>query len=350
MKIFNIPINNFGVPFDKWWKRVIMHFLIGLVVSAIVCYFAYPDYSLYFRLAFLYFLSDIFQAFTHMLIYMKLDERYDWMEDTRKRIFYSISLHTIGTFANYFTVPLFYLHFVFHLTFVEAFYGLLGFWFIPIGIVAFVMVFAVAGDFFKNWKKSLAFEEKLKAELMNYKYESLRNQINPHFLLESFQFLKKLVKTNSEQASEFILNISNLYRHVLEVKDQEFITISEELKFIQPYIELLKLRFGDRLKITFEVEANQEDIIPPLCLQFLIENAIETNIVSDHQKLEIHISMKDEHIEVKNTKNSDKKLLEILNSKMQHLTQQYQQYSSKPIEFIEQDDSILTKLPILKQV
>jgi uncharacterized membrane protein (DUF485 family) len=354
MKIFDIPVKDFAVPFDKVWKRLLMHFLINLIVGAIVYPLWMPDLEyqliLYLKVSMFFFTGDISQAFIHLLIYIKLNKRYDWLKDTKKRVTYAIVLHTVGTFAIYFTVPCLYMYFVFHLPIAEAFSNLLYTWIIPIAIVGFVMVFAVAGEFFKNWKSSLASEEKMHAEMMNYKYESLRNQINPHFLLDSFSLLKKLVFKDQETAVQFIQKISSLYRHVLEVKDKEFILLKEELEYVNSYISLLKLRYEGQLKIDVNIIAEKDDLVAPLSLQRLIENAVESNIGSEEDLLEIGVKRTEGCIEISNSKNQSKRYVDLHTVSLKNLEQQYEFYSKKRIEFQETQTTFAVKIPILKQV
>lgn len=352
MKIFNIPVKDFATPFDKIWKRILLHFLISLVVGVIVYPFWIPDlgYELipYLKVSMFFFTGDISQAFIHILIYIKLNQNYDWLKHTKKRVMYGIVLHTVGTFAVYLTVPAVYICLVFDLAITDAVQLLMSTWILPLGIVAFVMVFAIAGEFFKNWRKSLASEEKVEAEMMNYKYESLRNQINPHFLLESFSLLKKLVFKDQQKAVHFIQVISDLYRHVLEVKDNEFILLSEELKYVSSYITLLKLRYENQLDISLNLTAEADDLVAPLSLQILIENAVESNISSGNDLLKITVKRIDQHIEISNSKNGSKEYIDIHATSLKNLEQQYEFYSKAPVQFLETATTFSVKIPILK--
>lgn len=354
MRIFDIPVKEFAVPFDKVWKRVLLHFSISLVVGVIVYPLWIPDMEYlvipYLKVSMFFFVGDISQAITHIFIFFKLNYKYDWLKDTRERVIYGIVLHTIGTLAVYLSISPAYLYLVFDLPLADAFQTLLQTWIIPVAIVSFVMVFAVAGEFFKNWKSSLASEEKMQAEMMNYKYESLRNQINPHFLLNSFSLLKKLIFTDQEKAVQFIQNISNLYRHVLEVKDKEFILLKEELEYVSSYVSLLKLRYGGQLKIDLQIIAENDDLVAPLSLQLLIENAIESNISSEQDLLEIEVKRTDGFIEITNSKNPSKRYLELHAVSLKNLEQQYEFYSQKRIELRETTTTFAVKIPVLKQV
>ena len=349
MRVFGMPFKLFGQPFDQPWKRLLLHLVISVVAAIASMPAYYPDFSYIYKITFLIFVGDVTQAFFHILAFYHLQKRYDWMEDTAKRVSWGIFWHTFITLFVFFTVTVACFAIINQFTFTDSFFILLNYWFIPLSIGIVVIVFAVAGEFFRNWKKSLASEEKLKAELMNYKYESLRNQINPHFLLDSFQSLKKLVRSNPWQASEFILKISNLYRHVLEVKDKEFISLKEELTYLQPYIDLLQFRYGKRLNISLDIDPGADDLIPPLSLQFLVENAVENNLKELNDHLVITILVKDDTIIIENSKQPNKNLLEILSEKIEHIRQQYHFYASRPIDLLETPETFTVKLPILKQ-
>ncbi len=349
VKVFNVPIHHFGAPFNRIEKRILLHVVIAIFISSIVTLPSSQGFDYFLKFFVLIFMGDMFQAFSHILVSIKLEEKYDWIKDTTKRVVYGIFWHTFATFANYFTIPAVILVIAFDLSFSGAFSALIHLWYLPISLVAFVLVFAVAGQFLINWKKSLAAEEKLQAEMMNYKYESLRNQINPHFLLDSFQSLKKLVFQDQQKAAIFIQKISDLYRHVLDVKDKEFIPLKEELKFIEPYIELLKTRYGDKVVIRPNIQPDHDDLIAPMTLQFLIENAIENSYRSNGKPFNINLKKENGQILVSNSRQNQKSDLDMMNSKLKNIQQQYQFYSKKPVEMVESADEFLVKLPILKQ-
>src|SRR5690606_27591961 len=103
MKILGVPVNQFGSPFNKWWKRVVMNLAIGFVVALFFLPSCNYDPDKYYKLALMFGVHDISQAFLHMLVFYKLRERYDWITHTRQRVWYGIVLHTTATFAAYFT-------------------------------------------------------------------------------------------------------------------------------------------------------------------------------------------------------------------------------------------------------
>jgi len=125
--------------------------------------------------------------------------------------------------------------------------------------------------------------------MLAYKYESLRNQINPHFLFNSLNVLSDLVYDDQVLAIKFIRQLSDLFRYILDSRDKELVPLSEELEFIRSFTFLLKTRFEQKLTIDIEVQPGQNDYIVPMTLQLLIENAVKHNEVSEAFPLRIQI-------------------------------------------------------------
>lgn len=137
-------------------------------------------------------------------------------------------------------------------------------------------------------------EEKLKRERIEFQFENLKSQINPHFLFNSFNTLATLVEEDQEIALNYIDHLADFYRSLLSFKDVDLITLQKEIELTNNYIFLLKQRFGDRLIV--ENRIREEDLqlkIPPLTLQLLIENAVKHNVVSKEFPLTVEIFTKD---------------------------------------------------------
>lgn len=133
-------------------------------------------------------------------------------------------------------------------------------------------------------------EEKLRRERIEFQFENLKSQLNPHFLFNSFNTLATLIEENQEVALSYIDNLSDFYRSILSYKDVDLVTVEEELHLTNNYIFLLKERHGDRLHVTLDIpEWLRQRKVPPLTLQLLIENAVKHNIVSREQPLEVEI-------------------------------------------------------------
>jgi sensor histidine kinase YesM len=171
--------------------------------------------------------------------------------------------------------------------------------------VAFLFVFAGslisnAILFFKNWKEAAVQQEKLKREQLALQYETLKSQVNPHFLFNNLNSLTSLISSNPDKAIEFVKRLSEVYRYVLDQKDQELVALETELKFLESYIFLQKIRFETNLDVQINVSAKNFKVIP-LSVQMLVENAIKHNEISDKKPLQIRIyTTNDQHLVVEN--------------------------------------------------
>ena len=117
-------------------------------------------------------------------------------------------------------------------------------------------------------------EGKTKAEL-----RSLQAKINPHFLFNSLNSISRLILKDSKAADKMIQNLSSLLRYTLQKAKLDKVTLSDEIMVVQKYLEIEKIRFGDRLEYDISVSDSIKDFfIPPLIIQPLIENSIKHGI------------------------------------------------------------------------
>lgn len=156
--------------------------------------------------------------------------------------------------------------------------------------------------YFRSWNQVTLEAETLKKEQLQTQLDSLKAQINPHFLFNSLSALQSLIEEDPVKAEAFVGEMSEVYRYVLQSNEKQLTTLSEELQFMQSYIHLLHTRFGDGLQV--HIEAEQGDLvkqIPPLTLQLLVENAVKHNIVQPDHPLHVRIrSAGDGYLEVQN--------------------------------------------------
>ena len=149
--------------------------------------------------------------------------------------------------------------------------------------------------FFGKWKSALVHAEELKRENVVSQFETLKNQVNPHFLFNSLNTLTALIEENPSLAVRFVAQLSQVYRYVLQSREVDVSDLKTELEFTQSYIFLLQNRFEKNLQINLSVDEKfYAKKIPPLCLQMLIENAIKHNVVSSEKPLSIVISTEGE--------------------------------------------------------
>ena len=179
-------------------------------------------------------------------------------------------------------------------------------------------------------------------------YESLKQQLNPHFLFNSLTSLSGLIETDQKMAGNFLEQMSKIYRYILKNRDSEVVTLREEINFVQVYINLQKTRFKDGLQVFIDI--NPEDAhrkIAPVTLQNLIENAIKHNIIDVESPLRIDIFTENDYLVVRNNLQK-KNVVETSNKQgLINLESLYQYLSSKPL-IIEEDEKLFTiKVPLI---
>jgi sensor histidine kinase YesM len=150
--------------------------------------------------------------------------------------------------------------------------------------------------------KSAKTVEKLKSENLSLKTEKykaeldqLRKQVNPHFLFNSLSTLRTMIRNSHPNSESFVLNLSSLYRQTLETHNEDYISLEEEMKFLNSYIYLMNMRHEGALNINIDINPQSfKYSIPIFALQILVENCIKHNIVSINKPLDINIYQKDE--------------------------------------------------------
>lgn len=216
-------------------------------------------------------------------------------------------------------------------------------------LISFIisLIFTAIG-FFKAWKKELINAGKLNAEMMAYKYESLRNQLNPHFLFNSFNVLSDLVYADQAMAVKFIQQMSDLFRYVLDSRDKDLVPLTEEVEFMRSFTYLLKTRFEDKLDIVIDLQAAPGEYIVPMTLQLLVENAVKHNEVSEAYPLIISIRKNEDYLEVENSLRIKHVGEDSKSTGLKNIEQQFSFFTDKLIEINNSNGKFRVRVPILK--
>ena len=199
-------------------------------------------------------------------------------------------------------------------------------------------------------------EQKLKRkqeilhERIRFQFENLRSQINPHFLFNSFSTLIALIDTNKETAIEYVSELSQLFRNVLEFQDKDVISLKEEFKIIENYIKIHKKRHGSSLHFEIREHPVFNTIkLPPMTLQLLIENAIKHNIVSKSKPLFISIYYHEEKklLIVENNLQIKKEKIISTGIGLTNVTERYKLLTEKKIQIEEEPGVFRIGLPLI---
>ncbi len=198
--------------------------------------------------------------------------------------------------------------------------------------------------FLLSWRQVSIDNEKLRTEQVFTQFQSLKNQVNPHFLFNSLNALSSLVYEDQDKAVEFIRKLSQVYRYVLEKKDEEVVPIEDEIAFLENFIFLQKIRFGENLH--FEINGNVKGYLPPLALQMLVENAIKHNVISENHPLEIKVDFKEDFCIISNSIKA-KLSKDSTGIGLNNLKERYQYLSDKQVVIKNDGKSFMVELPIL---
>lgn len=224
-------------------------------------------------------------------------------------------------------------------------------------LVAIIITFFVtlafhAFFFYKAYQEHKVKEQKIIAGTANAKFESLKNQIDPHFLFNSLNVLSSLIEENPENAQRFTTSLSKIYRYVLEQKDKELVSVEEELAFAKIYMNLLKMRFENSLFYQLPTSGiNSDAKVVPLSLQLLLENTVKHNVVSEQKPLHIRITIEGDYLVIQNEYQKKEVLQDRQGVGLQNIINRYGIITSRKV-LIEQNEKTFTvKIPILtKQI
>lgn len=216
--------------------------------------------------------------------------RYPTLSQTRQRvIFQALWFVFITGLFRLMTSTLYDLTFIwgYHYTPLRYLYN------IAVGIFCVVPIAAIYEGLYlyRQWRMTYYEAEELKKINLQTQLESLKEQVKPHFLFNSLNTLQGLVmEDEKEQAVTFIINLSQVYRYLLQSNEQQVIPLAKELEFIRAYADLLKTRFEQGLVLIVDVAPESLAYgLPPLTVQMLVENAVKHNRLSVAYPLTIRI-------------------------------------------------------------
>jgi LytS/YehU family sensor histidine kinase len=281
-----------------------------------------------------------FFAFLYASIFLELNERITWNFGKKVALFLLIHLILTAIFAN---THLFLLD-------ADSKKGIIRYGYHFRNLMLLVSTIIVS-NFLKTiqQKQALIIQNKnLETENLQAQLNSLQQQLNPHFLFNSLNSLHSLIAEDPQKSQDFVQNLSLIFRYSLDFQKKKLITIQEELLFIEAYIYLLKIRFGDKLLFEFNDIKRVKGFLPPFALQLLIENAVNHNEISTKKSLTISIIFDAElnKIRIKNNLNPKRQSSVGAGLGLLNLTNRYLLLTKKSIE-IEQNEAFFeVKIPV----
>lgn len=219
-------------------------------------------------------------------------------------------------------------------------------------ITFFITLSFYAFYFYKAYQENKVKEQKIIAGTASAKFETLKNQIDPHFLFNSLNVLSSLIEENPDNAQKFTTSLSKIYRYVLEQKDKELVGVDEELSFARTYMNLLKMRFENSLFYELpEAGIDPEAKVVPLSLQLLLENTVKHNIVSEQKPLHIKIFIDGDYLAIQNVFQKKEVLQDREGVGLQNIVSRYAIITRRKVLVEQNEHTFTVKIPILtKQV
>ena len=188
----------------------------------------------------------------------------------------------------------------------------------------------------------------LEKEKTSVMYENLKQHLNPHFLFNSLASLSSLIRLDQHMAGDFLDKMSKVYRYILKNRDNETVPLSEELKFVDLYIQLQKTRFAEGLQVNMNI--NEEYLhrkIAPVTLQNLVENAIKHNISDVDTPLIIDLFIENDYLVVQNNLQK-KNFVETSNKQgLINMISLYKYLGRRPMLVTEDTKHFTVKIPLI---
>lgn len=340
------------MKFNSIKTRLVLSFCFALLTYILLWginrfnYFEFPYYSFVaYSLAVFSILLILFESHNKKSVY--LERRVSWKDKLSQR-FWLESLFTLLATPLIVTliIQLLYIFTQFDLIW---HYGILEYNLFALPFSFIIAVFVNADRIIYDWKKSISENEFLEKENSKAKINILQAQISPHFLFNNFNALNALIEDSPKIAQQYLDALSDIYRYLLNYKNEELVPLGKELEFIEKYLFLLKIRFNNNIKCVIEIDELSDLFIPPATFQILVENAVRHNEISTRRQL--HISIKkigNSIIQIKN--NLQPKKGNHTGSKLglKNISDRFLFYTDNLVQVTRTNEEFIVDLPILK--
>jgi LytS/YehU family sensor histidine kinase len=213
-----------------------------------------------------------------------------------------------------------------------------------------ILLIAALVYLFINFReKRLRREDALQKEKIIFQFETLKSQVNPHFLFNSFSTLSAIIDENKEMALDYVQKLSTFFRNILEYRDKTVITLQEEISLAGTYYYLQKKRYGDNFTMTIDIpEDYLSTLIPPMTLQMILENAVKHNVISATKPLNVSISVNNGYIIIRNPIQAKINEPASTGIGLPNIRNRYSLLINKEIEIRVSETDYMVLLPVIK--
>lgn len=215
-------------------------------------------------------------------------------------------------------------------------------------IVAFSLITTWGVEKALAQQQAMGLISKLREENFQAKYEVLKQQINPHFLFNSLNILKGMIRTGNEDAEAYLIKLAEVYRYILQSNAKEDVVMADELLMLESYHYMLKNRFRDAIELIIDLSPEtRRSVLPPLTFQMLMENCVKHNVLTQSRKLRVTVTEQAGTVLFQNNLQPKQSLMSASHIGLENLTRRYEHLCGKPL-MVEQDNAFFTViLPII---
>lgn len=359
-------INIIGKPA---YKKHLLLWTLALCLFILISYLVAPDdpyWEEYKKYSWVEILRDLFINFVmcgvvseiSLWINSVLNKKLTWTSKPRLRLFIQAALNVIScaafiVFVYYLTIQIFGEKY--RISNQKEFIGCIQWLLTTIIVTLFISGINTINYLLSNWKTALLETADLKikaAQLkeatMEAELQTLKLQIDPHFIFNNLSVLSELILENQQQGHDYAEHFAKVYRYLLVNSTKNLITVGEEVQFLESYIFLLEKRFGNGIDIQMDLsEIVFDKKIPPFTLQLLVENAIKHNQTSKSHPLIIQIYVDEkEKIIVKNNINPLLSGFVSTGIGLKNIESRFSYLLNQQPETIKMDGSYMVRIPL----
>lgn len=329
---------------NKWFIKTIRAILVGGISSFVYCPQCFTNPQEENLRVLIYYIIAFFITFEIISLGVKIiNKKYNWIQKPAKIIianaillfFVFIPINYIGVYLNFGYFERFSAYDIYFLNLVNVFTAVI------------ILLYENSNYFLSSWEKSVVQVQEVSKQQAEYELQALKNQINPHFLFNNLNTLSFLVSEKNPQAEDYLLQLSNIYRYLLEERKSHLVAIEKEFEMIDSFIYLLKIKYEDTVQFIYDVNDFKNFDIATFTLQLLVENAVKHNVINDENHLRIHFYKEDNYLVVKNNILSKKQHIYTSGIGLENIKTRYEILSKNPVIIIESKNEFIVKIPII---
>ncbi|MDO8896861.1 MAG: two-component regulator propeller domain-containing protein [Bacteroidales bacterium] len=219
-------------------------------------------------------------------------------------------------------------------------------WFLAGSLVVFSVLLLW---WLRDRENKIKMQQHIRQDKLEFEYRNLRNQVNPHFLFNSFSTLIAMIENDGKNAVDYVEKLSDYFRQILQYRDSELIPLKEEMQLLETYIYLQQKRYGSGLMLKTEIPSKFLFAkIPPMTLQMLAENALKHNMASKSKPLYFEIIVNNEFILVQNNLQPKQSKEISMGLGLKNISERFRLFAGKEIKIEKTQEMFLVKLPLIQ--